>query len=157
MDGERFCRRTRLTDCLHDEAAAARPWRPCALAAGRAGCTWGQRRRRCGRRPSGAGEAIFAQAAFEEAILKCVQLNYHQRTVHGHVDFHLVQSCSLTNISSAAPPSPPGLPVSMATHHQTKPSTLCWRKTPAFFFLIFRKLNSITANKLSSMNAYADI
>lgn len=85
------------------------------LAAGRAGCTW--RWRCCGRRLSqvqrGAPrdkDTIFAQATLKTPVefnLKCVQLNYLRRTVHGRVDFHLFQSCSLTNISSAAPPQVP--------------------------------------------------
>lgn len=138
MDGECLYVHA-LTDCLHDEAAAAWLWRPCAsqrdMQAAR-----GDR----GAVPVDAGcqvqweaprdeETIFAQAALKmpvEFTQKCIQLNYLQRTVHGHVDFHLFQSCSLTNISSAAPPSHPGLLVSMATHHQTKPSTLWWHKTP---------------------------
>lgn len=59
------------------------------------------------RSASGWGHNFFAQAALKTPVefnLKCVQLNYLQRTVHGRVDFHLFQSCSLTNISPAAPP-----------------------------------------------------
>lgn len=102
-------------DCLHDEAAACTAVASTRLAAGRAGCT--RRWRCCGRRlgqvQRGAPrdkDTIFAQATLRTPVefnLKCVQLNYLRRTVHGRVDFHLFQSCSLTNISSAAAPQVP--------------------------------------------------
>lgn len=95
------------------------PLHDCGFAVGRAGCT--RRWRCCGRRLSqvqrGAPrdeDTIFAQETLKRPVefnLKCVQLNYHRRTVHGRVDFHLLQSCSLTNISSAAPPPPPQVPL----------------------------------------------
>lgn len=113
MDGERLHVQARA-DCLHDEAAACTTVASTRLAAGRAGCT--RRWRCCGRRLSqvqrGAPrdkDTIFAQATLRTPVefnLKCVQLNYLRRTVHGRVDFPLFQSCSLTNISSAAPPPP---------------------------------------------------
>lgn len=126
-----------LIHCLHHEAAAARLWRPCAsqqdMQAARC-CCCGRILSQVQREAPRDEEIIFSQAALKTPIefnLKCIQLNYHQRTGHGHVDFHLFQSWSLTNISSAAPPpSPPCQLVSMATHHQTKSSTLCWHKTP---------------------------
>lgn len=132
--------------------------------AGRAGCTWRLSGRCCGRRLSQvqweAPRDFFAQASLTTPVefnLKCVQLNYHQRTVHGRVDFHLFQSGSLTNISFAATPQVP-LACLFPWQHIIRQNLaryagiqyqLCGK-------LIKKKnytVNSITANKLTSMES----